>query len=87
MRETPGLSNTATTEDPNVIGEAKRVSQNGYGVGDIIRWEAEASADVSLDEISTAQEKAGYSPLGYGGPNNVRIEEGKVYWTCYASCD
>lgn len=67
------------------------VDRRGNSIGGVVRFRGHCDHSPSLDEVSEAQGKAGYHPLGYGGPNNVRSEpdgEGFVVtWTCYASAD
>jgi hypothetical protein len=45
----------------------------------------------TFDEIGEVQIKAGYHPLGYGGPNGIKIIQKDDCWevrfSCWASCD
>jgi hypothetical protein len=55
------------------------------------KWELYSEKECSMEEIEMAQRKAGYDPLGYGGPYRLKIEaEGSLFkhtWTCQSSCD
>jgi hypothetical protein len=74
-----------------------RYQKTGNGVGDIIQFRAnirhmfDSYDGVNIKDIIHAvpriQEAAGYPPVAYDGPWNIRLVGYDVYWSCAASCD
>lgn len=67
--------------------KVERTSANRYTV----TFKCLADKELDVETISHLQSKAGYHPMGYGGPSNIKREkEGTKIahtWECSGSCD
>ena len=75
------------------IHSARVTACAGHGVSNNVYMECYVEGgDLTTAEIGIVQDKIGYHPDGYGGPNRIersQLEMGVVRytWSCYASCD